>query len=143
MEHVRRKRTCGTSEGSYIWCNSTDGTGILFAAVVWVNILFAGAVCIVVVVEGEMAMYNAIVILVLVVLYLWAHAKTMLGDPGAVPSNAYPLLQAETERSRMNVAMCGRCDGYKPPGSHHGNIIFFSPFKLLSLNYKLRNFRRL
>lgn len=122
MEHPRRKKLCGTAEGSYIWCNSTDNTGMLFAGIVWLNILFAAAVCLVVLIEGEMQTYNAVVILVLVFLSLWAHLKTMLGDPGAVPSNAYPLQAADAERSNMNIAMCGRCDGFKPPGSHHGII---------------------
>lgn len=120
MEHVRRRKTCGTSEGSHIWCNSTDNTGMLFAAIVWANILFAAAVCIIVLINGEMIYYNGIVILALIFLALWAHLKTMLGDPGAVPSNAYPLQGNDNDRSSMNIAMCGRCDGFKPPGSHHG-----------------------
>lgn len=124
MDHGRKKKFCGTTEGSYMWCNSTDTTGIVFAAVVWANILFAGAICILVVLKGEMAIYSAAIILTLIVLSLWAHLKTMLGDPGGVPSNAYPIQQADTERSNMNIAMCGRCDGYKPPGSHHGNPFF-------------------
>jgi hypothetical protein len=24
----------------------------------------------------------------------------------------------------MNISMCGRCDGYKPPRSHHGKCIW-------------------
>ena len=121
-QHGRRKKFFGTSEGSYIWLNTTDSTGILFAAIVWANILFAAAVCVVVVLKGEMATYNAIIILVLVVLSLTAHLKTMLGDPGAVPSNAYPIMQGNSERNNMHISMCGRCDGFKPPGSHHGNF---------------------
>ena len=121
MEHSRRRKLCGTSEGSSIWCNSTDGTGMIFAGVVWLIILFAGAVCLLVLIKGEMVAYNGVVILVLIFLSLWAHLKTMLGDPGAVPTNACPLSLNETERSAMGVAMCGRCDGFKPPGSHHGN----------------------
>ena len=74
----------------------------------------------VVVLKGEMATYNAIVILALIVLSLTAHLKTMLGDPGAVPSNAYPIQHGTSERSNMHISMCGRCDGFKPPGSHHG-----------------------
>jgi hypothetical protein len=122
MAHSRRAKLCGTDEGSVIWCNSTDSTGIIFAAIVWLCILFAAAVCLVVVIEGDMAIYEAAIILTLIFLALWAHLKTMLGDPGAVPVNAYPLQSSSTERSNMNIAMCGRCDGYKPPSSHHGKI---------------------
>ena len=94
---------------------------MIFAGVVWLIILFSGAVCLLVLIKGEMVAYNGVVILGLIFLSLWAHLKTMLGDPGAVPTNACPLSQNETERSAMGVAMCGRCDGFKPPGSHHGN----------------------
>jgi hypothetical protein len=119
----RRQKFCGTQEGQHtVWCNSTDNTGIMFATIVWVTILYAAAVCILVFVQGQMEIYNTIIILVLISLSLWAHLKTMLGDPGAVPSNAFPLPVGENERSTMNVAMCGRCDGYKPPGSHHDRI---------------------
>lgn len=130
MEHHRRKKLCGTSEGSFIWCNSTDNTGMIFAGIVWVNILFAAVVCILVLLEGEMALYNGIIILVLVFLALWAHLKTMLGDPGAVPSNAYPVQSQDTERTTMSIAMCGRCDGFKPPGSHHGDVTHLISFCL-------------
>ena len=94
----------------------------MFASIVWVSVLYTAAVCILVYVEGEMPVWAAAVILTLVALAMWAHLKTMLGDPGAVPSNAYPLAAEQNERSTMNIAMCGRCDGYKPPGSHHDRI---------------------
>jgi hypothetical protein len=122
MDTQKRSRFCGTTEGSFIWCNSTDNTGILFAAIVWVSILFAAAVSILIFIEGEMVIYNAIIIYVLIFFALWAHLKTMLGDPGAVPGNACPLENGDNERGAMNIAMCGRCDGYKPPGSHHGKF---------------------
>jgi hypothetical protein len=122
METQKRNHLCGTTEGSYIWCNSTDNTGIIFAGIVWAAILFAAGVCIAILIEREITVYNAAIILVLIFLSLWAHLKTMLGDPGAVPINAYPL-QLGDERSNMNISMCGRCDGYKPPRSHHGKCI--------------------
>lgn len=141
MENSRRKKLCGTSEGSGIWCNSTDGTGMIFAGVVWVIILFAASVCLLVLIKGEMVAYNGVIILVLIFLSLWAHLKTMLGDPGAVPTNAYPLLLNETERSAMGVAMCGRCDGFKPPGSHHGNGLI--PEKEQKYSHPLNSIRQL
>jgi hypothetical protein len=121
METQKRNDICGTSDSSYIWCNSTDNTGIIFAAIVWGAILFAGGVCIAILIEKEITVYNAAIILSLIFLSLWAHLKTMLGDPGAVPMNACPL-QLGDERSTMNISMCGRCDGYKPPRSHHGKL---------------------
>ena len=122
MHDNKRNKCCGTHEGHVIWCNTADNTGLLFATIVWVVILFAASVCLLVYIEGEMPVWSTVIILVLVVMSLWAHLKTMLGDAGAVPSNAYPLPVNENERSAMNIAMCGRCDGYKPPGSHHDRI---------------------
>ena len=122
MHDNKRNKCCGTHEGHVIWCNTADNTGLLFATIVWVVILFAASVCLLVYIEGEMPVWSTVIILVLVVMSLWAHLKTMLGDAGAVPSNAYPLPANENERSAMNIAMCGRCDGYKPPGSHHDRI---------------------
>ena len=114
-----RKKWVGTQNDSYFWCNTTDSAGLGFATFVWVMILYAASVTILVVVEGDMAVYNGAIILTLVVLALWAHLKTMMGDPGAVPSNAHPLAQD----SETGQIVCGRCECYKPPGSHHGNNI--------------------
>ena len=122
MHDNKRNKCCGTHEGHIIWCNTADNTGLLFATIVWVVILFAASVCLLVYIEGEMPVWSTVIILFLIVMALWAHLKTMLGDAGAVPSNAYPLPVNENERSAMNIAMCGRCDGYKPPGSHHDRI---------------------
>ena len=57
------------------------------------------------------AVYSA-----LAVLGLWAHARTMCSDPGAVPADARPLGDDGEE------TLCGRCDGFKPPRSHHCRI---------------------
>lgn len=117
MEIDRNDSCCGTHESATCWINTTDSTGMIFASIVWVSILYAAAVTLVVVVDGELAYYNAIVILFLVFMALWSHARTMFGDPGAVPRNAHPL--PRDAESGAVISMCGRCDGYKPPGSHH------------------------
>ena len=120
MENHSRVKWFGTHEGVYIWMNSTDATGILFSSIVWLSIIFALIACALVFAEGEMEIYHGAVIFSLIFLTLWAHLKTMFGDPGAVPSNAFPIRENNDERSSMHIAMCGRCDGFKPPGSHHG-----------------------
>ncbi len=78
--------------------------------------MYAAATTLLVVIDGDMAVYNATIILVLVFFSLWAHLKTMMCDPGAVPPNANPIVQD------MNISqiVCGRCECYKPPFSHHG-----------------------
>lgn len=110
----------GTSEGARIWCNTTDNTGILFASIVWIAILFAASVLIVVYLQGELEVVNFAFIMALIGLALWAHLKTMTSDPGAVPCNAHPT--EKDTASGVQISMCGRCDGYKPPMSHHDRI---------------------
>ena len=47
-----------------------------------------------------------------------SHARTMLTDPGAVPLEYQPNnLLANEAGSKM--AMCSRCNGFKPPRAHH------------------------
>lgn len=51
---------------------------------------------------------------------LACHAKTSLTDPGSVPMQAIPC-----ERQRLlkdSHSMCGQCQTFKPPGSHHCRI---------------------
>lgn len=56
----------------------------------------------------------------LVCMALACHAKTSLTDPGSVPVQAIP-----SERQRLlkeSHSMCGQCQTFKPPGSHHCRI---------------------
>lgn len=110
----------GTHEGHRLWCNSVDSTGIIFASIVWVFMLYAWTTLIYVYAVGEFDLTNFAVISTLIFMALWAHLKTMLSDPGAVPSNAHPT--TKDMASGLTISMCGRCDGYKPPMSHHDRI---------------------
>jgi hypothetical protein len=109
--------TCGTQEGAYIWCNTTDNTGIVFAGVVWVFFLFAIYFLVDVVYLVSEDYKNGFIISVLIFMALWSHTMTMMSDPGSVPSNAHPVASDKSTQ----IAMCGRCDGYKPYKSHHGD----------------------
>jgi hypothetical protein len=56
----------------------------------------------------------------LVFMSLACHAKTSFTDPGSVPVQAIPV-----ERQRLlrdSHSMCGQCQTFKPPGSHHCRI---------------------
>ena len=56
----------------------------------------------------------------LCVMALASHAKTSLTDPGSVPIQAIP-----SERQRLmkdSHSMCGQCQTFKPPQSHHCRI---------------------
>ncbi|KAK7253378.1 protein-cysteine S-palmitoyltransferase [Aureococcus anophagefferens] len=44
----------------------------------------------------------------------------MFTNPGAVPRHAQPLIRAS--ESGIPETICGRCDAYKPPRSHHCRI---------------------
>ena len=113
-----KKKLCGTNGDSYFWCSTSDVTGIFFATFVWTMILYAATVTLLVVMEGEMAVYNAAIILTLVVMALWSHLRTVMSDPGVIPLNAHPL----AKDSAAEVIVCGRCECYRPPHSHHGKV---------------------
>ena len=52
------------------------------------------------------------------VLAMVSHFRTMITDPGAVPLEYQPnSLLANEAGSKM--AMCSRCNGFKPPRAHH------------------------
>jgi len=110
----------GTHDGHRLWCNSTDSTGMIFATIVWVTILYALSVLIVIYVQGTFDTTSFVCLVFLIFMALWSHLRTMLGDPGAVPCNAHPT--AKDSASGASISMCGRCDGYKPPMSHHDRI---------------------
>jgi len=111
---------CGTSEGAIIWCSTGDPCGIILASLVWMMMLFSMAVCIMIMMleqNGDYNKWNGCIILFLITMGMWSHAATMCGDPGAVPSNARPL--PEDIEDGEPASICGRCDAYKPPMSHH------------------------
>ena len=63
--------------------------------------------------SATVGVYNA-----LVVLGLWAHARTMGSDPGAVPADALSL----DDGAEPEETICGRCDAFKPLNSHHCRV---------------------
>ncbi|GKY90734.1 hypothetical protein MPSEU_000046600 [Mayamaea pseudoterrestris] len=112
--------TFGTHESNGIWCNSSDQAGSIMSAMVWLLMMYSAmTVTSLTVTEGIPVplglMYNC-----LVTMSLACHAKTSLTDPGSVPHQAIP-----SERQRMardSHSMCGQCQTFKPPGSHHCRI---------------------
>ena len=51
-------------------------------------------------------------------LAMGSHARTMLTDPGAVPIEYQPNTLLANEQGN-SLAMCSRCNGFKPPRAHH------------------------
>ena len=111
---------CGTQDDSVIWFNTTDCTGLAFSTFVLVSAFFAASVIAVIYAEGTMNTPSCVLIYILLFMAIWSHLRTMMGDPGAVPPNAHPLL----ENIETSQIVCGRCECYKPPMSHHGQFPF-------------------
>lgn len=113
---------CGTEEGTIIWYNTNDISGICLSSVVWAMILFSLIVVLMLSLEnGEkyFSSWNAYAIVFLCAMALWSHGATMLGDPGAVPESAKPLAKDIEDGPPVQ---CGVCEAYKPPGSHHCGV---------------------
>jgi hypothetical protein len=117
---------CGTVDGVHIWCNSTDISGFIFTSIVWMIYLYICIVLIVLFRFQYLNYVNGILIFLLLFLSIWSHTKTMLTDPGAVPRTAFPL-----SNNDLTVQICGRCECYKPPKSHHGITITISITQLI------------
>ena len=103
-----------------IWMNSGDQAGSVMAALVWILMLYSAVtVTSLTITEGIPPILGMIYTL-LVSLALSCHAKTSLTDPGSVPKNAVPL--ESQRRDSTSHAMCGQCQTFKPPMSHHCRI---------------------
>lgn len=95
---------------------------LIMASITWLLILYSCA-GVLWVLYGMTTLYFilfGILYCLLTALCLWAHVKTMLTDPGAVPRSARPLPSARD--AGIPETICGRCDAYKPPRSHHCRI---------------------
>ena len=103
-----------------IWCNLSDQAGSIMSGMVWILMLYSAfTVTALTKTEGIPVIAGEIYAL-LVFLSLASHAKTSFTDPGSVPVQAIP-----SERQRLlrdSHSMCGQCQTFKPPGSHHCRI---------------------
>lgn len=110
----------GTGEDKGIWMNSGDQAGSIMATLVWLLMTYSAAtVTSLTVTEGIHPVLGMIYTL-LCAMALACHAKTSLTDPGAVPRAAVP--QEEQRRESPSHSMCGQCQTFKPPMSHHCRI---------------------
>lgn len=112
--------TFGTNEENGTWMNSGDQAGTIMAALVWLLMLYSVlTVTLLTKTEGIPAILGMIYC-VLCFMALASHAKTSFTDPGSVPRAAVPC---EAQRQAHNShSMCGQCQTYKPPASHHCRI---------------------
>ena len=112
------KLTCGTRESDGTWLNYSDKAGTAMALLVWVLIGYCAATMIVLARRGHIRPDVAAMQCTLNLLIWSCHAKTMLTDPGTIPSTAIPLV---TKGVKFHT-MCSVCQSYKPKCTHHCRI---------------------
>jgi uncharacterized paraquat-inducible protein A len=89
------------------------------SGLVWLLMLYSVSVTLLTVTEG-IPVSLGMVYNMLCHMALASHAKTSLSDPGSVPIQAIP-----SERQHLmkdSHSMCGQCQTFKPPMSHHCRI---------------------
>lgn len=110
----------GTSEESGIWINSGDQAGSIMASLVWLLIIYSGCTITMLTITEGIPISLGMTYCLLAAMALACHAKTSLTDPGSVPQSAVPL---ENQRQySTSHSMCGQCQTFKPPASHHCRI---------------------
>jgi hypothetical protein len=90
------------------------------SALVWVLMLYSAATVTLLTITEGIPVICGMIYDVLCFMALACHAKTSLTDPGSVPLAAIP-----SERQRLlkdSHSMCGQCQTFKPPMSHHCRI---------------------
>lgn len=110
----------GTAESNGIWFNSSDQAGSIMSALVWLLMMYSAVTVTSLTVTEGIPVYLGMIYNMLVFMALASHAKTSLTDPGSVPLAAIP-----SERQRLmkdSHSMCGQCQTFKPPMSHHCRI---------------------
>mmetsp|Transcript_11294 Transcript_11294/g.15821 ORF Transcript_11294/g.15821 Transcript_11294/m.15821 type:complete len:408 (+) Transcript_11294:257-1480(+) len=110
----------GTNEEAGTWMNSGDQAGTIMAALVWLLMIYSAATVTLLSLTGGIPVSIGMIYCVLVMMALASHAKTSLTDPGSVPRAAVPVeMQRQAQQSH---SMCGQCQTFKPPQSHHCRI---------------------
>ena len=110
----------GTGEKKGIWMNSGDQAGSIMATLVWILMSYSAVTVTLLTVTEGIPPILGMVYTFLCAMALACHAKTSLTDPGSVPRAAVP--QEEQRRENPSHSMCGQCQTFKPPMSHHCRI---------------------
>ena len=110
----------GTGEEKGIWMNSGDQAGSIMASLVWLLMTYSAVTVTLLTVTEGIPPILGMIYTFLCAMALACHAKTSLTDPGSVPRAAVP--QEEQRRESPSHSMCGQCQTFKPPMSHHCRI---------------------
>ena len=114
--------TFGTSEYDGVWINCTDQVGNIMSMMVWVLIIYS-IVTISLLSQQTQTISRPVAIIYTTIccLSLSCHAKTMVTDPGSIPTQAIPRPEL-FQQGITTHAMCSHCQTYKPPNAHHCRI---------------------
>jgi len=112
--------TFGTGEEKGIWMNSGDQAGSIMATLVWLLMTYSAVTVTLLTVTEGIPPILGMIYTILCAMALACHAKTSLTDPGSVPRSAVP--REEQRRENPSHSMCGQCQTFKPPMSHHCRI---------------------
>ena len=110
----------GTGEERGIWMNSGDQAGSIMATLVWLLMSYSAVTVTLLTVTKGFPPVLGMIYTYLCAMALACHAKTSLTDPGSVPRCAVPM--EEQRRENPCHSMCGQCQTFKPPMSHHCRI---------------------
>jgi len=112
--------TFGTNEENGIWMNSGDQAGSIMASLVWLLMIYSAVTVTLLTVTEGIPPILGMIYCYFCAMALACHAKTSLTDPGTVPQSAVPV---ENQRQySASHSMCGQCQTFKPPASHHCRI---------------------
>mmetsp|Transcript_47438 Transcript_47438/g.71824 ORF Transcript_47438/g.71824 Transcript_47438/m.71824 type:complete len:293 (+) Transcript_47438:77-955(+) len=100
--------------------NSGDQAGTIMAALVWLLMLYSAATVTLLTITEGIPPILGMIYNFLCFMALACHAKTSLSDPGSVPRTSVP--QENQRRDSASHSMCGQCQTFKPPMSHHCRI---------------------
>jgi len=104
-----------------VWCVNNDPCGMCCVGVTYLLIIFADFVVCTQLLIPWLGFSTGCILLCAAFLAvsglaLASHMRTMLTDPGAVPTEYQPTNLLHDEGA---LPMCSRCNGFKPPRAHH------------------------
>ena len=100
--------------------NSGDQAGSIMATLVWVLFIYSVITVTALTVTEGIPPILGMIYTFLVCMALVSHAKTSLTELGTVPKCAVPM--EIQRRDSTSHSMCGQCQTFKPPFSHHCRI---------------------
>lgn len=121
LNRPSRRRGCGTLDVNKYWLN-LDPCGLVCSSLVYFIVFFCDYNVVTKVIipwfgpYTVSAWFHGIFFNILASLALLSHARAMLSNPGAVPTNSRPTSPDGWSRE------CHRCKNFKPDRAHHCSI---------------------